>query len=259
MEYDFAIEAGIPALAFLHKSPGEIAAGKTEPTEIGKASLTAFRKKIEARRHAEYWNSPKELAGQVALAMMSLMQIKPRVGWVRADRVPDESAAKEMLRLRERLEDAEGKLALVQSSQQKDTEHLSQGDERISLKFMFNNSRYGSGEQAYPFSWNELLAILGPVLLTPVSQPRLAATLQNVVQNQVRDQGGAISNVQIRDEDFEQVKIQFRALGLMTQVDGSLPRWVLTPYGDRLMTQVAAIRSKKVLPPGNPSSKQGSR
>src|ERR1019366_4624236 len=145
MEYDFAIEAGIPALAFLHKSPGEIAAGKTEPTEIGKASLTAFRKKIEARRHAEYWNSPKELAGQVALAMMSLMQIKPRVGWVRADRVPDESAAKEMLRLRERLEDAEGKLALVQSSQQKDTEHLSQGDERISLKFMFNNSRYGSG------------------------------------------------------------------------------------------------------------------
>src|ERR1019366_8443824 len=59
MEYDFAIEAGIPALAFLHKSPGEIAAGKTEPTEIGKASLTAFRKKIEARRHAEDWNSPK--------------------------------------------------------------------------------------------------------------------------------------------------------------------------------------------------------
>src|ERR1035441_6796733 len=45
MEYDYAVEAGLPALAFLHKDPGTIPANKTEPTDDGKVALCAFRKK----------------------------------------------------------------------------------------------------------------------------------------------------------------------------------------------------------------------
>src|ERR1035437_8522947 len=244
MEYDYALDAGIPTLAFLHKDPGTLLANKTESSDKGKAALGNFRKKIEAKRHAKYWTSAKELPGLVVMSMSSLMRVKPRIGWVRADRVPDESAAQDMLRLRERLEEAELKLALAQSSPPTDIEHLSQGEERIYLKFTFDNFKYGFGEEAYSFTWNELLAILGPVLLTPVVQQRLTTTLQNVVQNQVHDQGGEIRSAHIREEDFQKVKIQFRALGIITQVDGPTPRWVLTPYGDRLMTQVAAIKSK---------------
>ena len=57
MEYDYAVEAGLPALAFLHKDPGTIPANKTEPTDDGKVALCAFRKKVENSRHAKYWNS----------------------------------------------------------------------------------------------------------------------------------------------------------------------------------------------------------
>ena len=46
MEYDYAVGAGLPTLAFLHKDPGTIPANKTDPTDEGKAALVAFRAKI---------------------------------------------------------------------------------------------------------------------------------------------------------------------------------------------------------------------
>src|SRR5208283_4475000 len=67
MEYDHALEAGLPASAFLHKDPGAIPASKTEPTDEGKAALREFRRKIESARHAKYWSSSGELAGTVTL------------------------------------------------------------------------------------------------------------------------------------------------------------------------------------------------
>ena len=58
-----------------------------------------------------------------------------------------------------------------------------------------------------------------------------------------------IYSVYPRDEDFQRIKLQLRALGLIQEVKGQSEKervhghWTLTPYGDRLMTQVAAIRS----------------
>jgi hypothetical protein len=54
MEYDYAVGAGLPVLAFLHGDPGSIPASKTESGDEGKAALRAFRDKIETARHAKY-------------------------------------------------------------------------------------------------------------------------------------------------------------------------------------------------------------
>ncbi len=115
MEYDHAVEAGLPTLAFLHKDPGAILANKTEPTDEGKTALSSFRKKIENARHAKYWSSSAELAGIVTLGMASLMKIKPRVGWARADLVPDEGAAQELLRLRREIDALSADLVAARS------------------------------------------------------------------------------------------------------------------------------------------------
>jgi DNA modification methylase len=51
----------------------------------------------------------------------------------------------------------------------------------------------------------------------------------------------------IVDEDFQKIKLQLRALGIIakgTGPDRSAKYWSLTPYGDTLMTQIGAIRSK---------------
>jgi hypothetical protein len=56
-----------------------------------------------------------------------------------------------------------------------------------------------------------------------------------------------IFSAYVVDEDFQRIKVQFRALGLITEKiapDRNGIIWFLTLYGDTVMTQVAAIRSK---------------
>ena len=141
MEYDYAIEAGLPVLAFLHKEPGTIPANKTESTDAGKASLTAFIRKIEDARHAKYWKFSGDLAGAVALGMSSATKISPRVGWVRADLLPDESATQELLRLRREIDSLSGELALARNrSAPEGVEDFAQGGDTTDITIEFDSS-----------------------------------------------------------------------------------------------------------------------
>jgi len=249
MEYDYAVEAGLPALAFLHRTPGEIAASKTEPTDEGRAALLAFRRKIETARHAKYWNSSGDLAGTVTLSIASLMKIKPRVGWVRADLVPGESAAQESLKLRRKIEELETRIAENEFSPPPGSQTLAQGDQATNVHFTYEDgNRSREGMEA--LSWNSILSILGPILIDQATEEQLKEKLAEVFRNRYRDKGETrVHRVYPRDEDFQRIKVQLRALGLIREVkDGNVNRrtltgWTLTPYGDRLMTQVAAVRS----------------
>lgn len=247
MEYDYAVSAGLPVLAFLHGDPGKIAAEKTESSEDGRQALTAFKKRIEDARYAKYWTDSKELPGLVALGMSSLMKIKPRVGWVRADQVADESAAQEILRLRRKIDEFETQIERAELAPPPGTDMLAQGDETISIRF-----GHGPGENQWDLtlSWNAIFSLLGPGLIFQATEGDLKAKLTAAFRSQNR---GEVLFPQISDEDFQKVKLQLRALGLIQELKGKSETagdsalWTLTPYGDRLLTQVAAIRSSKAI------------
>jgi len=248
MEYDYAIEGGLPVLAFLHEKPGVIQSNKTEPTDEGKTLLAAFRKKIEDSRHAKYWTSSSELAGKVTQGMVSIRKIKPRIGWVRANLVPDESAAQEILKLRRRIEELETQIAETAFTPPAGTETLAQGDEYFTLTYRYQTS-HGFFDQNIAFSWNEILSMLGPILIAQASEDMLRGKIAEVIRNRYRDkvpQAVLLSAIP-RDEDFQKIKLQLRTLGLIREIKnpagGHLAEWTLTPYGNRQMMQVAAIRS----------------
>ena len=57
-----------------------------------------------------------------------------------------------------------------------------------------------------------------------------------------------LNNFRIGQDDFQTIKVQLRALGLIAKNDktrsvkDSGTYWTLTPYGDEVMTQLRAIR-----------------
>lgn len=60
--------------------------------------------------------------------------------------------------------------------------------------------------------------------------------------------GQELRTFRIRQDDFQAIKVQLRALGLIAKNDkarsvkDSSICWSLTPYGDEVMTQLRAIR-----------------
>jgi hypothetical protein len=190
------------------------------------------------------------------------MNIKPGLGWVRGNLVPDESAAQEILKLRKRIDELEAKLAEAEFAVPAGSETLAQGDEETTVRYSYEYGSMQTGESKQMLSWNTIVSVLGPILIGHATEPELQGKLGEALLNRIRDAGAtAIYSVSPRDEDFQQIKVQLRALGLIREAkdtSGKGISWVLTPYGDRLLMQVAAVRSParakeaKTLPAAGP-------
>jgi nucleoside 2-deoxyribosyltransferase len=103
MEYEYAVAQGKPVLAFLHKDPSSLPAKYTEKTTEGREKLDEFRTIIQ-NKMCKYWTTPADLGSVVSRSLIKLIKNNPAVGWVKADLLPDQSTAEEMLKLRKRIE-----------------------------------------------------------------------------------------------------------------------------------------------------------
>jgi hypothetical protein len=132
MEYEYAAEKGKPVMAFLHEQPGNIPADKTEPDPNRKMALNQFRE-LAKQKMCKFWNSPAHLGGVVSRAVAKMKQSRPAVGWVRANLVADESAAQEILRLKNENDELNKLLDVARSTPPKGSEGLAQEDENTEL------------------------------------------------------------------------------------------------------------------------------
>ncbi|HTW67537.1 MAG TPA: hypothetical protein VME17_23120 [Bryobacteraceae bacterium] len=175
------------------------------------------------------------------------MRVKPRIGWVRADEVGDERTAHEILKLRRSVDELETQIAQSGLTPPPGTEALAQGDETLTLRLRFSDIN-DVGVCPLDFTWNEIVSFLGPIFIIQASEVELKEKLVEVFSNRLKDSGAEVPFPSIVDEDFQKVKLQLRALGLIRELketpgSGDQALWTLTPYGDRVMTQVAAIKS----------------
>ncbi len=253
MEYRYALESGKPTIAFLHRDPGKVIADKSESTDEGKAKLKAFRESVE-KKLCKPWDSPQELGSVVSRSLIQLIKSTPAVGWVRANELADREATLELLQLRRKVEELQTELGKV-------WEGLAQGDEEHSVRYSFNATppgEYRSTPWSATFNptWNELFASIAPLMIQEATEPALKSALDSLAggMNIERLQANkklarhSLSTFRIGQDDFQTIKVQLRALGLIARsektrsVKDSGTYWTLTPYGDEVMTQLRAIR-----------------
>ena len=85
-EYDYAVSKGIPVIAFDHKDFTTLPANKTDQGRK-RIKLAAFKKKVATGRLIKKWTNKDDLALVVATSLKSVLDLQPRIGWVRADKV----------------------------------------------------------------------------------------------------------------------------------------------------------------------------
>lgn len=261
MEYRYALEKGKPILGFVHKDPSQIVAKKSEATTEGKQKLETFREFVQTRM-CRFWDSPSDLGSQVSRSLVKLIKAHPAIGWVRGDQVPSEGATTEILSLRRTIEELEKKLSTVANEAPEGAGLLAQGQDEISLGYTFaaSTDRWAHNGTTYGvdavLSWDEIFSSLAPLMIDEADESTMATALNALVrskeiarlekQKSLKDLN--LLEFKVNRDDFQTVKVQLRALGLITKstknrsVKDTATHWTLTAYGDNQLTRLRAIR-----------------
>ncbi|MGO7273949.1 DUF4062 domain-containing protein [Rhizobium ruizarguesonis] len=99
-EFRYAVEKGVPVLVLVHGKPDEIAVGKTESTDAGRANLVEFIKEASHDRIRKDWKNLGELQVGVHQALVNAKRSKPRPGWIRGDTLTSFEALEELNEVR---------------------------------------------------------------------------------------------------------------------------------------------------------------
>lgn len=263
MEYRYALETRKPVLGFVHRNPELLPVIRCEATDEGKAKLAVFRQFVQEKM-CRFWDSPADLGSQVSRSLVKLIKSNPGIGWVRGNLVPDESTVGELLSLRRRIEDLQFELEAARTRAPEGTEGLAQGSDvfEITLEFYAEPDRMAElfavselFHHTATVSWNEIFSTVSPLMIHEATEDDMKEALTDLAARRAwpglledgRLKGRNLRGFKVLADDFQTVKIQLRALGLITKstknrsVKDTATYWTLTRYGDDVMTKLRAI------------------
>lgn len=241
-EFEYAIEQGIPVISFVHKDSTTLPGTKLESDPEKKTKLEEFKSDVQ-KKLCKFWNNPDGLASQVVLSLNSLIKTSPRVGWVKADEISSADANKEILALKKENEELRQRLKKQQASIPIGIEEYQQGNDKIELKVKYY---YGENHLLTRLvTWNNVISALTPFMINESSEKNLKMGLCDYL---LAAENIAGVNFEIVEDDFQTVKIQLIALGIIEKSEKKrAPKdtetyWTLTSYGSRLMMQLKALK-----------------
>ncbi|PYY64451.1 hypothetical protein DEJ30_08285 [Curtobacterium sp. MCPF17_003] len=275
-EFDTAVSLGKPVMAFLHGAPGKLLAEQAEDSDARREKLNLFRKKVEKTKHVKYWATPEDLAGKVALSWNSFRRRYPAVGWVRADQLSSKESLEALAKAQSEIESLKRQLNEVRTEAPVGSELLAQGTGKFSLPvYAKGNWRKQGGYSRnigvwteVELTWDRVFGYLGLRMMQEASEKTLEEDLAAVARidyiadlreifrakakeyaesNEVSNYSANLSGVDVSDEDFQTVLLQFDALGLIRHsqktrsVKDTSNYWTLTPYGHTRLVQLRAL------------------
>ncbi len=259
MEFEYALEKGKPIISFLPKDPDSIVTKKCEKSEEGKKKLEEF-KKIAQKKMVKYWTNPQDLGSIVSRSIIKLIKDFPGVGWVKADNITDENTIIEILKLQRENETLKAQLLNIATQAPKGSENLAQGDDIFEVHYEFRGE---DGIHIYTckyvseYSWNDIFGYIAPSFIDECQEYKFRTLINQMISEKKDDLKKLetfktlkkLSRFEIKNEDFNLIKVQFKALGLIKLserkrgVKESTDYWTLTNYGDHIMTQLLAIEN----------------
>lgn len=259
-EFRYALETQKPTISFLHKNPGEIPNNKSEQDPGKKVKLSEFRNLAQTKM-VRYWTTPQDLGSVVSRSMIKLMKQFPAIGWVKADGIIDVNSTKEILRLRSEIEKLEQEIKQQSHTAPIGSENLAKGKEIFNFTIEFEGKKTSElylNSYKLGLSWDEIFKAISPYLVMEGTERTMTQALINKIKTihsdtlrDIKQENNykVLQNFTLESGEFQTIKIQLKALGLIKQshrnrsVKDRHNYWTLTPYGDYIMTQLIALPS----------------
>jgi hypothetical protein len=266
-EYEYALEKGLPTIAFVHALPDDLPAKKTEQTAAGRKKLDEFVS-IVRRQLCKDWTTAEQLGAVVSRSLTQLIKRHPRTGWVKADALASSEATEEILGLTRQVKDLQNQLAVLQAKPPEGSELLAQDSDPITLHFWYdvNDSSKSKNRVDYHLSreaasltltWDQIFARVAPVVAMHASETTVKNTFIRLISDKFEwdwsalPENGEIANVSLTEETINLLRIQLVALGLITVERGeysAIPQWRLTKRGRDKMFAVVSVKRDQHTP-----------
>ena len=251
-EYDYAVSKGIRVLAFVRNENAIEDRNKdTDSAQIQR--LAQFKAKVQTGRVVRPWNNKQDLVSSVIISLNKEISEHPAIGWVRANQVLSSENLVELSQLRKEV--AELREYKRQQGQNKQYNNIAGLEEKIPIhgkKYHLWRGDTISEEWQCDVTWKQLFMSIAPYLIEWPNDK----TVKNLMTNIAFSYTGIKTDdiVEINDQDFQTIKIQFMALGLVSvsnqkTTKGSVALfWNLTDTGKQLMMQLRIVQTANLNP-----------
>ena len=243
-EYDYAVSKGIKVVALLHDDLGQLSVDKSDTEPEKKRKLDLFINKLKTGRLVKWWHNEDQLPGLVSVILMKTIKMYPSTGWIRGNSVvSNENLYIELEKLRkenQELREQKNNISKVNTKENKfiDINILADFDSR----YTFTGKKQFGSDSVYrdwkmDDTWGNLFSAISPYCLESLGDNEIWQNINSYFST--KQSRRVKTNVYISQETLHTIKIQFMALGLISD-DGL--SWELTKKGKQEMIKCRVIR-----------------
>ena len=215
-EYDYAISIELKVLAFMREQPDDIPEEKSDIDPSLRDRLEQFREKVSENRLVKMWSKESDLPGLVALSLSRTMKLYPAVGWVRANNIASSELLTDLNNLRKENAELKAAASELESRFAPEDTDLASLDELfvVHLKwvaYIAGDRRPCTGKANV--TWKEIFGCIAPDLEEYPSDFAMNSKLGTSLYR--KQHPDAEISVEVRHDDFQTIKVQLTALGLI--------------------------------------------
>ncbi len=251
-EYGYALDKGIPILGFVRSHPEDLPYKMVDDDPAQRQRLEAFRRLVKSKMCVMY-SAPYELAAHVVTSLIAAVDEFPAEGWVRGSHALTDETRTELLDLREQVQALRSQLDAETATSPADD--LVQGEDQFTISYSVSSYREPSVDGTVTLSWDDIFRTLAPLMIDEGGESKLSRHLSGHIKPllppahiKLLEKPDSYYSVQLRADDFQQIKVQFLALGLIEQslrkrsLKDTDTYLALTARGHRALIQMRALR-----------------
>ncbi|MCI9075790.1 MAG: DUF4062 domain-containing protein [Dorea sp.] len=252
-EYDYAVEKGIPVLAFLHDAPDNLPVEKRD--DKNRELLEKFRSKVSDGRLCKMWHTSSELISSVIISLIEEVANNPQMGWTRGNIEDSVELLSQINELRKEKENIERKYKEIKRKYDeltRETDNIAFGDDvftiRGTLTGFDDRRKHYSKDIEIVLTWNEIFSAVAPYLTAPTNFDGFCRKLIEAINYAYN------ANISYINHDCAQtVKVQLSALGLIKYYQANLIKGgvaegiVITEKGSRYLVELKTEKNKLII------------
>lgn len=208
MEFDYAVEKGIPILAFIKENAVEHA------TDSDKQALLKFINKVQNGRLVKYWSDLTTLQSSVYPALVEVFDTSPQQGWQRfQDKEDRTELLEEINKLRKENDDLKTQYKNVLSELNKETQikDLADINDKIDIRYNYTHDYRNILASVISTTWISIFRLIGPHISAPVC----SNVFKEIIRTRCVDPLTHEETHSVNDEDVQTIKYQLAAYGLI--------------------------------------------